>query len=197
MKGSIKLIRKVLDLSRKYKSPYGHHLENELCEQAVLNYNYPVNTKGVILREAYPMEVSGVACTVETLYNPYALMLKGLGIASSVTDTVSKIVILVDDTYMLLSKNAREFVKWHELGHIECRHSATATTSLDRMMKSYKGSVDRREIEADSYAASVMGRDRAYAALREMAHFYKKGLAYKELKRRATIVKGGEIDVQH
>ena len=161
-----------------------------LLEEALTNTTTPYMTKGIAVRKPFTVSINDIDCTVYTLLNPYAVMLHGYKCAVCVTDTVNQIVILVDDHYMKLTENARDFVQWHELGHIELKHVFTKRSALKRLFNILKGITEDNEIMADKYALSKTGnKSRAFAALMELSYTCN-GLARKELRRRAKLIKG-------
>ena len=119
-------------------------LDNELCASVLNNMYNPVLTQGIQVKQPTAIEVCGVQCTLYVLYNPYMVMGSGWSIAGCITDTVSNIVVFVDDDYMALSHNTQDFILWHEVGHISHRHVCTERNI-------------QQEYEADLYAQSVYG----------------------------------------
>lgn len=113
--------------------------DKELCQTTLNNVYCPVYTRGISVFGKL-MQVSNTLCTVQVLYNPYMVISRGWAIAGCLTDTVSQIVVFVDDDFMRLSANTQKFIVHHEIGHIEYRHDASIRT-LDT------------ECEADAYAA--------------------------------------------
>jgi uncharacterized protein YunC (DUF1805 family) len=83
-------------------------------------------------------------------------------------------LIIVDDRFLLLSNESQRAVIHHERGHIVCGHLDMPAKELNRshrkrMWKTlFTGKVCSNELEADAYAASVVGIDSMVEALREL-----------------------------
>lgn len=96
-----------------------------------------------------------------------------LGISSAaVYNAVGVNTFMYDDNFMQLSEEAREFVYYHELGHVMLKHNEQQQEDR-KVMKEYikagaKGQVHRFEYEADFFAARVVGRWQALTALEEV-----------------------------
>lgn len=190
MKNSLsKVFKAQLDLMRRHKYTEVTKEQSEaLLEEALMNMGTPYMTKGIAVKDPFIVPINNIECTVYTLFNPYAVMLHGYKCATCVTDTVNQIVILVDDSYMKLTKGARDFVQWHELGHIEQNHVFNKRSPLKRLINILRGITEDNEINADKYALSMMGNYKSFSALMELS-FLCRGLARKELRRRAKIIK--------
>lgn len=78
--------------------------------------------------------------------------------------------VMVDEWFLKLSPETQEALLYHEMGHINLGHMEISlnTNALEREIKSLEGDIDYREMEADDYAASVVGRRRMIDALEEM-----------------------------
>lgn len=89
--------------------------------------------------------------------------------------------IFVDNVFMDLSPETQQFIIEHEIGHIMHRHK---TELKQRQWDMFWGKVHQHEIEADQYAAHMVGKEAAIRALKEL---YK--ITYnRELKRRAKLI---------
>ena len=113
------------------------------------------------------------------LYAPDHVKMHGCGIALVKKDWVGNPVILVDDTFMLMSQNARQFFIGHEkahifIGHLDDNEEKFGTGMFSNMKyvshrkkeeKKYGASM--QEVEADVACASAMGVDNAIKALEE------------------------------
>ena len=129
-------VNKMLSNKKRWNSSK----DKELCQTVLDNMYCPVYTRGISVFGKL-MQVCHTLCTVQVLYNPYMVISRGWSIAGCLTDTVSQIVIFVDDDFMRLSAEAQKFTVYHEIGHIECGH----TCSFRDISKEY---------EADAYAAN-------------------------------------------
>ena len=79
-----------------------------------------------------------------------------------------------DNKFMELSEGAKEFVYFHELGHVVLRHNDEMEDR--KVRKEYrelmnKGEVPRIEYEADFFAAKRLGKWQALSALEEARAF--------------------------
>ena len=121
---------------------------------------------------------------VSTLCSSYSVVQK-------IFDTIT---IYVDKKFEKLSKSQKQFVINHELGHINCGH-------LDQIAEENKNknimhafiNKDRlagkeiavvREMEADEYAASIVGYDVAIETLKIMDRNIHNRVSRKEMARR-------------
>lgn len=99
-----------------------------------------------------------------------------LGISSAaVYSAVGFNTFMYDANFMQLSEEAKEFVYYHELGHVMLKHNEKQQED-PKVMKEYiksgaKGQVHRFEYEADFFAARVVGRWQALTALEEIRGF--------------------------
>lgn len=71
-----------------------------------------------------------------------------------------KPLFIYDDLYLDLSEETQEFIKQHELGHFNLHQSKLLFGGGERDIND--------EYEADSYAASMVGLDKAIDALEEL-----------------------------
>lgn len=79
--------------------------------------------------------------------------------------------VVVDDRFLMLSPESQEAMIYHEIGHVQMGHMPTFTeagNAEERLAMSRKGVIDYREIEADDYAASIVGNKAVLNALLEM-----------------------------
>lgn len=96
-----------------------------------------------------------------------------LGISSAAVSSYEGFnSFIYDDNFMKLSEGAKEFVYYHELGHVMLKHNEKQIED-PKVKKEYikagtKGQVHRFEHEADFFAAAVVGRWQALTALEEV-----------------------------
>lgn len=124
------------------KERWNSSKDKELCQTTLDNVYSPVYTRGISVLGRL-VQVSGILCTLQVLYNPYMVISRGWAIAGHFTDTVSQIVVFVDDDFMRLSADTQKFIVYHEIGHIEYGHYRHTCLLRD---------LDK-ECEADAYAA--------------------------------------------
>lgn len=148
-------------------------LDQALCDSVINNLSNPVLTQGIAVTPPASIEVSGIQCTLYVIYNPYMVISRGWAVAGCLTDTISQIVVFVDDDFMAMSKNTQEFIVWHEIGHIEHRHNSVM---LIRNIK--------HEYEADLFAKTRSNAD-GVQALTEISK-YVTTLSKIELRKRIT-----------
>lgn len=73
-------------------------------------------------------------------------------------------VIVADSNFLELDENARSFFINHEIGHVKYNHNYTRHLYILRAL----GFLPKIEVQADCYAAAVIGKDAAKTALRSM-----------------------------
>jgi len=95
--------------------------------------------------------------------------------------------IYVGSRFMKLTEDTQVFVLQHELGHIS---ASTPDTDTGRFLCVIKGGVSKAELEADAFAARIVGTEIAVAALRELRRtLWYLPDTYVELSRRIAAVK--------
>ena len=77
-------------------------------------------------------------------------------------------VIFCDTEFMNMSETAKKFIIEHENGHIINHHVVKKDYWLKRKLCIFGGKVLPIELEADEYAASVIGKEAARIGLKEM-----------------------------
>lgn len=167
----------IFDLYRKNKYTNASD-EKELLFSALTSKAYPVYTTGNVISEGN-VNITGIDCTYQVLFNPYLLLLSNLQSAAVITDTVSEIHIYVDDSYMRMSATTQEFILWHEIGHIALDHPAQ--TTKERLRDIPNGVVSAIELAADMHSVAKVGADNAISALTELSNIIKGKAARKEL----------------
>ena len=96
-----------------------------------------------------------------------------LGISSAAVSSYEGLnSFIYDDNFMKLSEGSKEFVYYHELGHVMLKHNEKQIED-PKVKKAYikagaKGQVHKFEHEADFFAAAVVGRWQALTALEEV-----------------------------
>ncbi|MCX7610424.1 MAG: hypothetical protein N2043_02400 [Ignavibacterium sp.] len=83
--------------------------------------------------------------------------------------------IVIDDSFNLVNERAKRFIIQHEIGHVVSEHferigeHATARdVALQRIEKLELGGICEMELEADAYAASVLGKEFVFGALTDL-----------------------------
>lgn len=136
------------------------------------------------------IEVKGHSiCTVK---DTLAMQSIGGVVASAVRYGFGK-VVLIDDTFDELPENTREFVLLHEVCHLLNGHDEDL---IERIKCIRKGEVYPNEIEADKYAADILGTDIAIESLKNIraicvVKLGRKSLVTKEFDLRMKALKGG------
>lgn len=103
------------------------------------------------------------------------LAMSGASIAVAAKLTDGRISIVVDDEFYALPEQVQRFVFFHEKGHLELDHLEQPGNGTKRRVEAFKkGSVCPNELEADAYAAEIVGTDHAVAALFYLESYYKK-----------------------
>lgn len=96
-----------------------------------------------------------------------------LGISSAAVASAAGFnTFMYDANFMQLSEGTKEFVYYHELGHVMLKHNEKQQED-PKVRKAYikagaKGEVHKFEYEADFFAARVVGRWQALTALEEI-----------------------------
>lgn len=79
-----------------------------------------------------------------------------------------KKAIVVDDLFYKLSKEAQDFIIYHEIGHIMHEDVNPCKTAFEYNIKRmFTKQFAKMEMAADNYAASIVGHDVGYRALTE------------------------------
>lgn len=130
----------------------------------------------------------------------------GMAIAGAVLMSDGRKQIVVDDLFFKhFDKDSQKFILHHEQGHIKLGHldkykkegRTTHSNLVDRKITEIMGGVQQEELEADDYAASVIGKEKAFYALSMVGALYikAKGKPSKEIiarMKRIDPMKGGE-----
>lgn len=120
------------------------------------------------------------------LYNPYLQLLTGsLGGVAVVLNGTTEVVI--DDNYRNMSEKTQYAILCHELGHYKLGHKPGATYWRDRRKALKNNEVLPMELEADLYAANIIGPYNMINALQELGTI--KGISKKELRLRIKYIK--------
>lgn len=125
-------------------------------------------------------------------YNPYFhLFLNAMGsIASVITGTTE---VVVDDHYRNFSKEVQFATLCHEMGHYKLQHRPSATYQFDRIKAIWHNEVLPMELEADEYAASIVGPAAMAYALCQLGKI--KGVSKKEVYLRVKNLKGKQEEL--
>ena len=99
-------------------------------------------------------------------------------------------IIRVNQQFMNLDENTQKFILYHELGHIHYGHNKQDQETNERNKRKRKlyfrfGLVPKEEIQADLYAAKMIGKENALKALQKSLEI----LRTKEFKTRKLIMK--------
>lgn len=96
--------------------------------------------------------------------------------------------IFIDTQFNKLNEHIKDFILYHEIGHKICGHiSKNVLINIKRDIVSLF-SVSKEELEADAFAASIVGYDNAIDALSYLKNQYN-GIAKIQLNRRCLILK--------
>lgn len=119
-------------------------------------------------------------------YNPYMqLFTNTLGYIAVVVGTD----VYTDVHFRNMSKSTQKAILAHEMGHCKCNHTAIPIIyTYDRLIHILKGKVLSIELEADAYAANVVGKENMIKALLELKQ-YLKGISAKEIDLRIKAIK--------
>lgn len=97
----------------------------------------------------------------------YEQLFNSFGISLPIPDAV----VIVDDRFYKMSRDARIGVIAHEAGHTYHQHKATRFTPIARILNVLIGRVQKKELEADKHGASQVGKERMIVALTELQSF--------------------------
>lgn len=118
-------------------------------------------------------------------YNPYMhLFTNSIGGIAIVMGTN----VFTDVHFRNMSKSTQKAILAHEMGHYKCNHTPSITYTYDRLIHILKGKVLSMELEADAYAANVVGKENMIKALLELKQ-YLKGISAKEIDLRIKAIK--------
>lgn len=102
-------------------------------------------------------------------YNPYVhLVTNAIGSIASIYPTGD---VIVDNTFRLLCPATQRAILAHELGHIKLGHKANIFYPFKRMAYIFAGKVLEMELEADVYAASIVGNKIMIETLEYLKYF--------------------------
>lgn len=119
-------------------------------------------------------------------YNPYMqLFTNSIGSTAIVMGTN----VYTDVHFRNMSKSTQRAILAHEMGHYKCNHTPIPIIyTYDRLIHILKGKVLSIELEADAYAANVVGKENMIKALLELKQ-YLKGVSAKEIDLRIKAIK--------
>jgi Zn-dependent peptidase ImmA (M78 family) len=112
---------------------------------------------------------------------PLVLKASGFVFAACIIVNDKTLDVYIDENYKKCSTNAKEFILYHEVGHL-----VNKNLNSSPMKRSFLGlfTVDKAELEADKYAADNIGIDNVIAALKELYTMINTG----EIKRRIAVM---------
>lgn len=73
-------------------------------------------------------------------------------------------VIVCDSKFLELDQNTRDFFVYHEVGHVKYDHKYSKLVNIARAL----GFLPKMEVQADCYAAAMIGKDAAKSALKSL-----------------------------
>lgn len=120
-------------------------------------------------------------------YNPYMqLFTNSIGSIAVVMGTD----VYTDVHFRNMSKPTQKAILAHEMGHCKCNNHTPIPIiyTYDRLIHILKGKVLSMELEADAYAANVVGKENMIKALLELKQ-YLKGVSAKEIDLRIKAIK--------
>lgn len=119
-------------------------------------------------------------------YNPYIQLF---------TNSIGSIAVVMganvytDVHFRNMSKSTQKAILAHEMGHYKCNHTPIPIIyTYDRLTHILKGKVLSMELEADAYAANIIGKENMIKALLELKQ-YLKGVSAKEINLRIKAIK--------
>ena len=120
-------------------------------------------------------------------YNPYIqLFTNSMGsIACIINDTNE---VYVDNRYRNMSTSTQYAILCHEMGHRYYNHVAKKDYAINRIKHVIHGNVLKMELEADTYAASIIVTNAMISALQELAT-YLHGISKKEINLRINYLR--------
>lgn len=74
---------------------------------------------------------------------------------------------IVDMMFEKLSEPSQRFLIYHELGHLKYGHSVHQVSGKEYAAARIRGEYMEEELAADAYAASIVGKEAGYKALKE------------------------------
>lgn len=115
-------------------------------------------------------------------YNPYMqLFTNSMGSIACIINGTNE--VYVDNRYRNMSASTQYAILCHEMGHRYNNHVAKKGYAINRIKHIMHGQVLNMELEADAYAASIVGTDAMITALQELAT-YLHGISKKEINLR-------------
>lgn len=115
-------------------------------------------------------------------YNPYMqLFTNSMGSIACIINGTNE--VYVDNRYRSMSTSTQYAILCHEMGHRYYNHVAKKGYAIERIKHVMHGQVLNMELEADAYAASIVGKDAMITALKELGT-YLHGIPKKEINLR-------------
>lgn len=115
-------------------------------------------------------------------YNPYLqLLTNSMGSIACIINGTNE--VYVDNRYRNMSTSTQYAILCHEMGHRYHNHTAKKGYAIERFKCVMCGQVLNIELEADAYAASIIGVNAMISALQELGT-YLHGIAKKEVNLR-------------
>lgn len=136
---------------------------------------------------------------LKAYFNPY-FMLITLRIGSIAFVNPETRICVVDYTFMKFPKDVQEFILYHEYGHLIHEHGQKGNVKtkimdglsykITRPLYALTGKVHPWEIQADTYAVSMVGKNTAIEALNELIKVNPFDfISNKEIKNRIKAIK--------
>ena len=115
-------------------------------------------------------------------YNPYMqLFTNSMGSIACIINGTNE--VYVDNRYRSMNTSTQYAILCHEMGHRYYNHVAKKGYAMERIKYIMHGNVLNMELEADAYAASIVGTDAMISALQELGT-YLHGISKKEINLR-------------
>ena len=120
-------------------------------------------------------------------YNPYIqLLTNSMGSIACIINGTNE--VYVDNRYRNMSVSTQYAILCHEMGHRYHNHASKKGYAMARIKHVMYGQVLKMELEADAYAASVVGTDAMITALQELGS-YLHGISKKEINLRINYLR--------
>ena len=179
------LLRKVLNVYAVLSTSYivyefikcrglGKENDAKLMEDATSRINgFVPEADNVVIIDDNELHVS---------YNPYMqLFTNSMGSIACIINGTNE--VYVDNRYRNMSASTQYAILCHEMGHRYNKHVAKKDYAINRIKHIMHGQVLNMELEADAYAASIVGTDAMISALQELGT-YLHGISKKEINLR-------------
>lgn len=127
----------------------------------------------------------------DVIFNPYILIFGGIQCCGILNSSYGKFIVC-DKVFAKLDSITQQVLVAHELGHAQLGHRPDRTDALKRIMEVMKGNVSEMELEADAYAADILGNRITIMALKDLKKHVGGYMSKREIDFRIKVLEASE-----